>query len=184
MVGSPKSPTKTDTLLAERTRELAQLREELSALQGSVGELQRRRAAEVRHTRERRIEHLLQEWLPLPETLMEHPSSPQLFRTPSGAASRRSESANTASSRVSPRPATAAATCSRPAAITSKAGQTQQKPPRLPSPRVGATPKAPPKPSAAVQALASQMVDSPYNRPRRFPPSTCATATVAASTKR
>jgi hypothetical protein len=161
-----------DALLAQehaiieaKARELAGLHERLAKLTQLNGEVQRRRAASAHKRREARVEALLAELMALPTALPDASVlDPQQMLEPVD--SSRPPSGEGAAHPVTPSPRVA----KRPPQPVSKTKASPAPPKPSPGQRKPAQPppkQGPPKLSPAAAALASQMVDSPYNRPSR-----------------
>ena len=153
--------------IEQKAKEIAELRERLAKLKQLNGEVQRRRAASAHKRREARVESLLAELMPLPTALpdasapepqqmleaLSVPGSSTMPATPSSGSA--AQLLTPSSSRVAKRPPVSKAKASPAPSPGQRKPAQQQKP-------------APPKLAPAAAALASQMVDSPYNRPSRM----------------
>ena len=177
--------------VALKAAELDTLKRELGALKDFVGQQQKRRVAELHRGREKRIEAIMAELLPLPDTLQVPvaPTDGQLEAAPRAPSPRaittRPSTAPVATPSQRPRaaappmvtPSTSRTTISYAASNASLASSKRAPPSKV---KPGPPKPGPPKPLApAAAALAAQMHESKYTRPARILASTSAAAAAA-----
>jgi hypothetical protein len=169
-----------EAVIAQRVAALEELKADIASLREQVGQQQKRQAAELHRGRERRVETLLAELVPLPDELQEPapvvaPASLQAAAVPARVPSRALAPARMAS----PRPAAPART------VTPRTGRPTSVPLSVPSSRRAPTPATsrtpavrkpvavprPPRPkepetklAPAAAALLASMHESKYSR--------------------
>ena len=180
--------------VAQKAGELDTLKRELGALKEYVGQQQKRRVAELHRGREKRIEAIMAELLPLPDTLQvpAPPTDGELEAAPAA----RAPSPHAATARLSTAPVATPSqrtkAASAPPMVTPSTSRTTigyaasnaslASSKRVPTSKAKpgpSKPQAPPKLAPAAAALAAQMHESKYNRPSRILASTTAAAAAA-----
>ena len=184
-----------EAVIAQKVAALEELKADIATLREQVGQQQKRQAAELHRGRERRVETLLAELVPLPDELQE----------PAPAVAPPSLQAAAAPARVPSRAAPARTASPRPAApartVTPRTGRPTSAPLTVPSSRraaptpatsrTPAVPKSvavprPPRPkepetklAPAAAALLASMHESKYSRPSRIKASAAAASAAA-----
>jgi len=157
MVATAQYEWLSEQYLASEARKLQALRDELDVMRAEHLQAQRKQAADSRVARERRIDSMLAEWLPLPEAVVA-PPAPTIERTP-----RRDSSPSS----LGPDASISGSIPGSGAASPRPPGSTRATPCRPPSAPAPTKPP-PPKLAPAAAALAAGMIPSPYNRHSRL----------------
>ena len=179
----------SEAFIAEKAAELEALKADIAALREHVGQQQMRRAAEMHREREHRIEAVLAELLPVPDTLRNPgpaPAAPKPY-TPAPLARQNSRPAfNSAAGPATYRAAPRAAAPAPPNMVTPRSSRPTSAPPQsipasarraTPASRTASVPKhaVPPKAKEPATKLAPKaaellaaMHESPYSRPSRL----------------
>ena len=185
-----------EAVIAQKVAALEELKADIATLREQVGLQQKRQAAELHRGRERRVEALLAELVPLPDELQEPalavaPTSHQAATVPARVPSLRALApARTAS----PRPAAPARTVTPRTGRPTSAPLTVPSSRRAPTPATSRTPAVPksvavprpPRPkepetklAPAAAALLASMHVSKYSRPSRIQASAAAASAAA-----
>ena len=186
-----------EAVIAQKVAALEELKADIATLREQVGHQQKRQAAELHRGRERRVETLLAELVPLPDELQEPalavaPTSHQAATVPARVPSLRALApARTAS----PRPAAPARTVTprtgRPTSAPLTVPSSRRAAPTPATSRTPAVPKSvavprPPRPkepetklAPAAAALLASMHVSKYSRPSRIQASAAAASAAA-----
>jgi len=178
----------SEAFIAQKAAELEELKADIAALREHVALEQKRRAAEMHRGRGRRIEAIMAELLPVPDTLQEPVAAAPAMATPRPHAA--APRFGAAPHRLSPRPAAAPSGTSPryvvPPVLTPRSSRPTTAPQTLPTgtrrastpasrtpsvPKHAVPPKAKepaPKLAPAAVALMASMHESKYTRPTRL----------------
>ena len=183
-----------EAVIAQKVAALEELKADIATLREQVGQQQKRQAAELHRGRERRVETLLAELVPLRDELQEPAPAVAPPSLQAAAAPARVPSHAAPARTASPRPAAPARTVTPRTGRPTSAPLTVPSSRRAPTPATSRTPAVPksvavprpPRPkepetklAPAAAALLASMHESKYSRPSRIKASAAAASAAA-----